>query len=448
MNLLKDLSTDEYIELESNVFELVYNELKENPLLYNNKKFYDNLTNIVFDILSFEDILDNKEDVEEFENIIWNIVNNFFNVYEEYPRREYKLINNISDKDVITNKLQYVRAIPQPKQRTEEWYLFRHNILTASNLWKIFNTESTYNSFIYDKCKPFSQGEKYGYVNSLHWGKLFEPLSIQIYEKEYNTKVEDFGCIIHKNIPYLGASPDGINVDINSNLYGRMLEIKNIVNREINGIPKEDYWIQMQLQLECCDLEYCDFLETRFKEFEGEEEFYKDIKEKDIEKEEDIEKDIEEEDIEEDIEEEEKQKYYIYKGIILTFTNGQETENKYLPINFEINRENIKNWKQDIINEMLLLGYELKKTYYWYLDELSCIVVKRNKLWFNEAKKKIEEVWNIIQKEKVEGYEHRNTKKKQNKTELSDKVFIQLQDNKYTIYNMPNEKKMDIVKMN
>ena len=30
----------------------------------------------------------------------------------------------------------------------------------------------------------------------------------------------------------------------------------------------------MQLQLECCDLEYCDFLETRFKEYEEEEEFY------------------------------------------------------------------------------------------------------------------------------------------------------------------------------
>jgi hypothetical protein len=70
-----------------------------------------------------------------------------------------------------------------------------------------------------------------------------------------------------------------------------MLEVKNIVNRDINGIPKEDYWIQMQLQLECCNLEYCDFVETRFKEYEDEENFYK-----------------------EDIE-----NSYEYKGIILTF---------------------------------------------------------------------------------------------------------------------------------
>ncbi len=419
MSFFDNLSNDEYIELESNVFEILYNELKDNALIYNSKNFYDKLTNIILDNLSFETLCTNEE-LDEIYNIIWCITFYFFDIYQEYPRREYNSINDISEQDLIRNQLEYLRLIPQPKQRTEEWYLFRHNILTASNLWKIFNTESTYNSFIYEKCKPFTQGEKYGFVNSLYWGKLFEPLSTLIYEAKYNTKIEDFGCIIHKDIPYLGASPDGINVDSSSNLYGRMLEVKNIVNRDINGIPKEDYWIQMQLQLECCNLEYCDFVETRFKEYEDEENFYK-----------------------EDIE-----NSYEYKGIILIFNKGEEKENKYLPIDFEINRENIKNWKTDVINEMLLLGYELKKTYYWYLDEFSCVVVKRNRIWFNEAKNKIKEVWDIIQKEKIEGYEHRNTKKKQNKTELSDKVFIQLQDDKYTIYNMPNEKKIDVVKMN
>ena len=32
----------------------------------------------------------------------------------------------------------------------------------------------------------------------------------------------------------------GINVDKKSPLFGRMLEIKNIVNREITGIPKKN----------------------------------------------------------------------------------------------------------------------------------------------------------------------------------------------------------------
>ena len=46
-----------------------------------------------------------------------------------------------------------------------------------------------------------------------------------------------------------------------------MLEVKNIYNREIRGIPKEEYWIQMQIQMETCDLDICDFLETRFLEY-------------------------------------------------------------------------------------------------------------------------------------------------------------------------------------
>ena len=111
---------------------------------------------------------------------------------------------------------------------------------------------------------------------TLHWGQKYEPLSVKIYEHTYNTKVEDFGCIQHEIYTFLGASPDGINVDPTSQRYGRMLEIKNIVNREIDGIPKKEYWIQMQLQMEVCDLDECDFLETKFTEYEDIQAYTKD----------------------------------------------------------------------------------------------------------------------------------------------------------------------------
>ena len=77
---------------------------------------------------------------------------------------------------------------------------------------------------------------------NVKWGNLFEPVSIQIYEIVNSTTVEDFGCITHHEIDYIAASPDGINIELNSNRFGRMLEIKNIVNREITGIPKTEYW--------------------------------------------------------------------------------------------------------------------------------------------------------------------------------------------------------------
>lgn len=60
----------------------------------------------------------------------------------------------------------------------------------------------------------------------MHWGQKYEELSVMFYEKQYNTKVEDFGCIPHDDCYFLGASPDGIIVDEESPIYGRMLEIK------------------------------------------------------------------------------------------------------------------------------------------------------------------------------------------------------------------------------
>ena len=54
------------------------------------------------------------------------------------------------------------------------------------------------------------------------------------------------------------------------------LEIKNPVSRQLSGIPKFDYWVQMQLQMEVWNFEEVDFLETVFKEYDCEEDFEKD----------------------------------------------------------------------------------------------------------------------------------------------------------------------------
>ena len=91
-----------------------------------------------------------------------------------------------------------------------------------------------------------------------------------IYEDLFHTSVGEFGCIRHQKYDFIGASPDGINIDPNSSRYGRMLEIKNIYNRDITGIPKEEYWVQTQMQMEVCDLDYRDCMETRIKEYSSE----------------------------------------------------------------------------------------------------------------------------------------------------------------------------------
>jgi len=293
--------------------------------------------------------------------------------------------------DIIRDKIIKLKGKPQPTQRTKEWYEFRHNLITASNAYKAFESQCTVNQLIYEKCKPLNinnDPEEYKVVNTyttLHWGQKYEPLSVMFYEYLYNTKVEDFGCIQHEYYKFLGASPDGINIDENSDKYGKMLEIKNIVNREINGIPKKEYWVQMQLQMEVCDLEECDFLETKFIEYSDSESYYSDTLTPTDKKGTII-----------HFLTPDGKPYYVYKP--LTLTNNEDI------IVWE--EKNIELYQSDKYN------YVFIKYIYWKLEILSCVLVLRNKTWFENNIKSIAQVWKIIENERVTGYEHRAPKKR------------------------------------
>jgi hypothetical protein len=222
-----------------------------------------------------------------------------------------------------------------------------------------------------------------------------------LYEHLHNTKVADFGCIKHDHYHFLGASPDGINVDVNSDRFGRMLEIKNIVNREINGIPKKEYWVQMQLQMEVCDLDECDFLETKFVEYETANEFFKELQE--------------------ELEEYQDISVLDKKGVVIYFHNILESRPFYLykPLDI-VKMEDILQWEENMIE--MYQSPEHNMTYirsnYWKLEILSCVLVSRNKDWFENNISALENVWNIIEKERITGYEHRapNRRNKINKT--------------------------------
>ena len=52
------------------------------------------------------------------------------------------------------------------------------------------------------------------------------------------------------------------------------------------------------------------------------------------------------------------------------------------------------------------------KNIYWWLDELSCVLVLRNKFWFKAAVPILTDLWKTIEHEKTHGYEHRSPNKK------------------------------------
>ena len=419
--MIENLNEDELTDIQETINELIDNYLDENSIYIFNPDFNDEMNQTISEIIyhDFQYIFENEsiEDSELYDSIeefVDKSIENYF-VYSRIPKRS----NSITFEDenekveILKHKIAFLKEQEQPEQKTKEWYQFRYNLITASNLWKVFGTESQVNSLIYEKCKPLQEISHDSLQSGpLFWGIKYEPVTVMIYEDMFHTKVDDFGCIKHGKYPFIGASPDGINVDETNIRFGRMVEIKNIYNREITGIPKKEYWIQMQLQMEVCKLETCDFVETRIKEFDDMEEYL------------------------------DKREEYEYNGIVLEFLP------KFKPCDLSSNEQVLNNNKKKLFHMILdnsKSKYEIEEIInktkednenfyllgvsYWYLDEFSCVLVKRNELWFKKSLSEIEKVWNIIEKERVDGYEHRASKKRRPSIDNTEKVGCLIQLN-------------------
>lgn len=160
-------------------------------------------------------------------------------------------------------------AAPCFPQRTPGWFMDRHTLISASVAWKAISSDAMFQALIREKLvmPSANMGDPAANPTSpLHWGQKYEPVATALYSQWFDVDVREYGCIRHPVHRFLGASPDGVVVS-KGPMYGRMLEIKNVVNRELTGIPKRDYWIQMQMQMEACNLPLCDFLECQFVEY-------------------------------------------------------------------------------------------------------------------------------------------------------------------------------------
>jgi hypothetical protein len=79
--------------------------------------------------------------------------------------------------------------------------------------------------------------------------------------------------------------------------------------------------------------------------------------------------------------------------------------------------EDVAKWEENTIHkyESEPYNYTFMKFIYWRLEKLSCVLVIRNKDWFNKNVVQLEKVWNIIEHERVTGYEHRAPNRKTKK---------------------------------
>ncbi len=445
---IDQFSDDERIEMEITISEMAEDFIRSNIEIMANPNFIEKMVHHIVYILFEEwfdaEICDEEDDYDEIVLLVSPICHDIFDKLDDIPERSEMTcrtvrtvrtvrtdrtdpcsnatIMQICKNNQISKTIQTLTNADQPKQKSKEWYEYRYNLITASNIWKLFSSEAQFNSLVYEKCKPLDTSctENRGFQNTtspLHWGVKYEPVTIMLYEHKYKTKVAEFGCIKHDTVKCIGASPDGINVDPNNVRYGRMLEVKNIVNRMIDGIPSEAYWIQMQVQMETCKLDECDFAETRFKEYNSEAEFYFDENRE-------------------------------FRGVILyfikkTLDSGSGPHYQYMPLSISLEKDAINEWVKNKRAESAQ-EYSLYETIYWYLDEFSCVLVKRNKLWFQSVIPKIKESWQIIEQERISGYEHRSPKKKRASTEV---IHYDNPENSHIIKNLPTSNAVCLIRL-
>jgi len=383
-NLMQLIYNDLYDEVQETTYNIYYIQFIEEP----NALRLFNINEIAAKDLLYNSI-----------KICQKLVFKFY-----IPRRSYDKTYIIKDScnqsinltinfNKIKSQLNYLNTIVQAEQRSNEWYIFRRSTLTASNIYKIFQSDYSQSQLIIEKSEPIDVN-KFKVTNlssPLHWGQKYEPVSLLYYEHINNTKVSQFGCIPHAKYSYIAASPDGIVCDESSELYGRMIEIKNVVSREINSIPKMEYWIQMQLQMEVCNLNECDFLETKFTEYLNEEEYLEDVSST------------------------------CYRGFIMQFYDNGEVYYEYPPftLNAIHSNEYISWTNAQLINNS---SKSYVSNIYWKLEVVSCILVLRNNLWFKNALPYIEIFWNNLVVERDSGtYKERLSSKQKLKRE-HDKI--------------------------
>jgi putative phage-type endonuclease len=382
---------DATLDLIESALHLMIDYMNQHPTAISEPDFPDEMMEEVQELfrIQFEDTMTDWVE-QDLDDIFGDIYEIFITLFDFKRSADTNIVQQNINTGKIAEKIAYLRSKPQPLQRTAEWYAFRHNLITASNAYKAFESQSNVNQLIYEKCQPMKTGteEVSTTVNvntPFHWGQKYEPLSIMFYEHTYKTKIADFGCIQHDTHKFLGASPDGINDDPASDRYGRALEIKNIVNREITGIPKKEYWVQMQLQMEVCDLDECDFLETKFVEYEDYAAYLNDATDK-------------------------------LKGFIMYFTT-KESKPFYVYKPLDLPNDKVDEWEQMNMDKYQEQGMLWIKNCYWKLDIVSCVLVTRNRQWFESNIGQLAKIWKTIEEERVSGYEHRAPKKRALKTE-------------------------------
>ena len=172
---------------------------------------------------------------------------------------------------ISADQIKTLLQTPQTAQHSADWYAQRRNRLTASEFYLILSgsRERLLKTKVGEpqgdrpSMSPVALAQSDGEMVATSWGHRFEPVVRDIYEQKTGSTVFDrLGRFTHRDYSWLSASPDGIVTQ--GDRSGRLIEIKAPKNRQPGTYIPPEYYVQMQIQMEVCDLEAVDFIEAQF----------------------------------------------------------------------------------------------------------------------------------------------------------------------------------------
>lgn len=141
-------------------------------------------------------------------------------------------------------------------QRTDEWHEARLGRITASKIYDVIakTAKGAYTAKRDDYAFQLAAERMTGlptriFTNdAMLWGQETEPLALEFYAEYYGYEVKQAPFIIHRQMEYCGASPDGIVndeflVELKAPQTNTFLRIKH------DKVPPPQYIAQCQMQM-------------------------------------------------------------------------------------------------------------------------------------------------------------------------------------------------------
>jgi len=196
---------------------------------------------------------------------------------------------------------------------------------------------------------------------------MFEPVAQSVYSAiNSDLAIYEFGLLRHPTISHIGASPDGISE------MGVMVEIKCPWKRKIQeGSVPLQYYYQMQMQLEVCELDECDYFECEFDEVATP-----------------------------DDPAWSKQNNPVYRGLFAEIMVNGESSYVYPPSLGMESADSYARWLSGVESTAKIVAGNNSHTYirqhWWILKKHSTVRVRRDPTFVEETLTKLHEAWNSV----------------------------------------------------